>query len=99
MSSVLTTHHESASTLAASLHANAQSFIQAQKFSVRRTLEKGFRKYLTQSSDYFELIMHELQRLMRQSQTFQQLKSGKRIGDPVEADTEQPALEVCCMCV
>eukprot|EP00953_Heterococcus_sp_UTEX-ZZ885_P031827 16665-Heterococcus_DN1.PRE.2 len=44
-----------------------ESFIQAQKFSVRRTLQKGFRKYLTQGSDYFELIMHELQRLVSAS--------------------------------
>ena len=97
MSSVLTTHHESASTLAASLHANAQSFIQAQKFSVRRTLEKGFRKYLTQSSDYFELIMHELQRLMRQAQTFAQLKSGRSISETAPLDAAPLEVRVCAV--
>ncbi len=51
-----------------------QSFIQAQKFSVRRSLEKGFRKYLHTGQDFNDLLMRELQRLVRQAQTFQQLK-------------------------
>jgi DNA replication licensing factor MCM2 len=32
------------------------SFIQAQKFSVRRSLEKGFRKYLSAGGDFNELV-------------------------------------------
>ncbi|CAM9707302.1 unnamed protein product [Chrysoparadoxa australica] len=53
-----------------------ESFIQAQKFSVRRSLQRGFQKYLTQSSDFFDLLLHELQELIRIEQTYQQLKHG-----------------------
>ena len=41
-----------------------ESFIQAQKFSVRRSLEKGFKKYCSAGEDYNELLMRELHKLI-----------------------------------
>ncbi|EGB03633.1 hypothetical protein AURANDRAFT_33730, partial [Aureococcus anophagefferens] len=41
------------------------SFINAQKFSVRASLERGFRKFLTRTSDYFDLLFYELRSLIR----------------------------------
>ncbi len=64
-----------------------QSFIQAQKFSVRRALEKGFRKYLHTGRDFNDLLMRELQRLVRQAQTFQQLKRRAHV-DKITMDLE-----------
>ncbi len=64
-----------------------QSFIQAQKFSVRRALEKGFRKYLRTGGDFNDLLMRELHRLVRQAQTFQQLKRRVHV-DKITVDLE-----------
>ena len=37
-----------------------ESFITAQKFSVRRALRRGFQSYLTSAKDYHELLLHAL---------------------------------------
>lgn len=42
-----------------------ESFIQAQKMSVRRALRRGFRKYLADPSDFFALLLVELQKMVR----------------------------------
>lgn len=42
-----------------------ESFIQAQKISVRRALRRGFRKYLADPSDFFALLLVELQKMVR----------------------------------
>ena len=47
-----------------------ESFIQAQKFSVRRSLTKGFRKYLNTSSDKNHLLLHTLGKLVKEKQTY-----------------------------
>ncbi|KAJ1449724.1 MCM2/3/5 family-domain-containing protein [Pelagophyceae sp. CCMP2097] len=51
------------------------SFISAQKFSVRTSLERGFRKYLTTSADFDELLFNALQLLLREAQTYATLRS------------------------
>lgn len=41
-----------------------ESFIQAQKVSVRKTLQRSFRKYVTYGEDCNLLLMHQLQKLI-----------------------------------
>ena len=53
------------------------SFINAQKFSVRASLERGFRKFLTRTSDYFDLLFYELRSLIRDAQTYVTLRSNQ----------------------
>ena len=40
-----------------------ESFLQAQKVSVRKTLQRSFRKYVTYGEDCNLLLMHQLQNL------------------------------------
>jgi len=42
------------------------SFIQSQKFSVRRSLAKGFRKYLATEGDKTQLLLHTLQKRFKE---------------------------------
>ena len=51
------------------------SFLSAQKFSVRRSLERGFRRYLTNDRDYYELLMSELNKLLKDSQIYMQMRN------------------------
>ncbi|CAN0102115.1 unnamed protein product, partial [Discosporangium mesarthrocarpum] len=51
-----------------------ESFIQAQKFSVRRALRRGFRKYLADPSDFFALLLVELQKMFRDEHTYYRLR-------------------------
>ena len=44
------------------------SFIMTQKYSVHKTLEKRFRRYLTAGSDYFSLLLELLRGLLREEQ-------------------------------
>jgi len=41
-----------------------ESFLQAQKISVRKSLQRGFRKYLTYGEASNQLLMHKLQGLI-----------------------------------
>mmetsp|Transcript_26835 Transcript_26835/g.82531 ORF Transcript_26835/g.82531 Transcript_26835/m.82531 type:complete len:272 (-) Transcript_26835:243-1058(-) len=54
------------------------SFVGAQKFSVRKSLERGFRKYLTRSGDFFHLLFHALRSLLREAQTYATLRAQQR---------------------
>ena len=38
------------------IRATIESFVSAQKMSVKRSLERGFRKYLNQAKDHDELL-------------------------------------------
>ena len=58
------------------------SFISAQKFSVRKSLERGFRKYLTRAGDFFHLHLHALRSLLREAQTYATLKAQQRDSHP-----------------
>jgi hypothetical protein len=44
------------------------SFIQTQKFSVHRTLERRFRTFLTHSADYLQLLLTLLRGLLHDAQ-------------------------------
>jgi DNA replication licensing factor MCM2 len=54
------------------------SFISAQKFSVRKSLERGFRRYLTRADDFFHLLVHALRSLLREAQTYATLRAQQR---------------------
>ncbi len=41
-----------------------ESFLQAQKVSVRRSLQRSFRKYITYGEESNQLLMHQLQGLL-----------------------------------
>jgi len=64
------------------------SFLQAQKFSVRTSLERGFRRYITRVTDFNQLLMSELQKLMKDNLTYNLMR---RVRGPEE---EEPVLEV-----
>ena len=61
------------------------SFINAQKNSVRSSLERGFRKYLVYRSDFFDLLLHALRSLMREAQIYSSLRTNR-----------SPGLLTCC---
>lgn len=56
------------------------SFIEAQKTSVRASLRRGFRKYMQTPTDYFDLLLHALRGLVREAQTYASFKA--RAGMP-----------------
>eukprot|EP01041_Mallomonas_annulata_P002923 gene2923-5737_t len=60
-----------------------ESFLQAQKVSVRRELGRAFRKYTTFGEEKNQLLMHQLQGLLRDSEKYQQLRY-KKVRDTVE---------------
>ena len=47
-----------------------ESFIQAQKFSVMRSLRRGFQRYITYKKDNNELLLFMLQGLVKDQQTW-----------------------------
>lgn len=51
-----------------------ESFLQAQKVSVRRTLQRSFRKYVTFGEESNQLLMHQLQGLVREEEKFQKVR-------------------------
>ncbi len=58
----------------AAIKTMVESFIQSQKFSVRRALTKGFRKYLVSDDDKTHLLLHALNQLVKENQTYLSLK-------------------------
>jgi DNA replication licensing factor MCM2 len=55
-----------------------ESFISAQKFSVRRSLRRGFQPYLTQNKDFNELMMHALLQFARDAVVYYQHRNKTR---------------------
>jgi DNA replication licensing factor MCM2 len=55
-----------------------KSFISAQKFSVRRTLERAFAKYTTSPEDRAHLLLHILQEMFRKEQMYQIIRLRQR---------------------
>lgn len=51
-----------------------ESFIVAQKFSVRRALRRSFAKYITSGEDRAHLLLHILQDMMRKEQMYQVIR-------------------------
>ena len=50
------------------------SFIDAQKFSVRRSLRRSFAKYITSNDDRAHLLLHILQDMFRKEQLYQVIR-------------------------
>ncbi|RPD63724.1 MCM-domain-containing protein [Lentinus tigrinus ALCF2SS1-6] len=50
------------------------SFVSTQKMSIKRTLERGFRKYLTQARDHEELLAFILGQIVKEKARFYQLQ-------------------------
>ncbi|KAL4080313.1 MCM2/3/5 family-domain-containing protein [Scleroderma yunnanense] len=55
------------------------SFVSAQKMSIKKTLERGFRKYLTQARDYEELLAFILGQLVKEKARFYQLQRHEQL--------------------
>lgn len=67
----------------ASIKMMLESFISAQKFSVRRSLRRSFAKFLSSGEDRVHLLLHILQDMMRNEamyQTIRQRQRGERDG-------------------
>lgn len=47
-----------------------ESFLQAQKVSVRRVLQRHFRKYVTYGEETNQLLMHQLQNLVLEQERY-----------------------------
>ena len=47
-----------------------ESFLQAQKVSVRKTLQRSFRKYVTYGEESNQLLMHQLQSLITEVEKY-----------------------------
>lgn len=58
----------------ASIRMMLQSFIVAQKFSVRRALKRSFAKYITSGEDREHLLLHILQDMFRKEQMYQVIR-------------------------
>ncbi|KAM5543152.1 hypothetical protein V8D89_003026 [Ganoderma adspersum] len=50
------------------------SFVSTQKMSIKKTLERGFRKYLTQARDHEELLAFVLGQIVKEKARFYQLQ-------------------------
>jgi len=62
----------------ASIAMMLQSFITAQKFSVRRQLQRSFAKYVTSGEDKVHLLLHILQDMMRNEAMYQTIRLRQR---------------------
>ena len=52
-----------------------KKYIDSQKYSVQRTLQRKFRKYLVYKKHNNSLLMHILNQLVAEQQAFQQMRS------------------------
>ena len=64
----------------ASVRMMLESFITAQKFSVRRTLRRSFAKFLSSGEDRVHLLLHILQDMMRNEAMYQTIRKRQRGG-------------------
>jgi DNA replication licensing factor MCM2 len=62
----------------ASIKMMLESFIVAQKFSVRRTLRRSFAKFITSGEDRAHLLLHILQEMFRKEQMYQVIRLRQR---------------------
>jgi len=53
-----------------------ESFLQSQKVSVRRSLQRSFQKYLTYGEASDSLLMHKLQGLIVEREQFNKVSGG-----------------------
>jgi len=64
--------------LDASIRMMLESFINAQKFSVRRALRRSFAKFITSGEDRAHLLLHILQDMFRKEQMYQVIRLRQR---------------------
>ncbi|CAB9515972.1 licensing factor MCM2 [Seminavis robusta] len=62
----------------ASIRMMLESFVMAQKFSVRRALKRSFAKFLSSGEDRAYLLLHMLQELFRKEQMYQVIRLRQR---------------------
>lgn len=62
----------------ASIRMMLESFIMAQKFSVRRALRRSFAKFITSGEDRAHLLLHILQDMFRKEQMYQIIRLRQR---------------------
>lgn len=73
-------------------HTHPHTNFQAQKFSVRTSLERGFRRYITRVADFDALLMAELQKLMKDTLAYNMMRR-------LRSDDEEPTCVLVCICV
>jgi DNA replication licensing factor MCM2 len=71
-----------------------ESFIDAQKFSVQRTLRRKFRKYLVFKKHNNSLLMYVLEQLVREAQQYAQLRSRHRGQQQHDMDDVEVSVEL-----
>jgi len=76
----------------ASIHMMLESFLAAQKFSVRRSLRKSFSKFLRTGDDRAHLLLHMLQEMFRNEQMYQVIRMRQR-REEQEIETLEVPLE------
>lgn len=77
----------------ASISSMLESFIAAQKFSVRRSLRKAFGKFLKTGSDRAHLLLHVLQDMFRNEQMYQVIRMRQKNGDEEQLETLEVPLD------
>ena len=63
------------------IRATVESFVSAQKMSIKRTLERGFRKYIHQARDHDELLSFLLGGIVKDKMRFSQYGHRRREAD------------------
>ncbi len=76
----------------ASIRCMLESFISAQKFSVRRSLRRSFAKFLSSGEDRVHLLLHILQDMMRNEAMYQTIRQRQR-GETEEIENLEVLLD------
>ena len=76
----------------ASIQMMLESFLAAQKFSVRRSLRKSFATFLRTADDRAHLLLHMLQEMFRNEQMYQVIRMRQK-GDTEEIESLEVPLE------
>jgi DNA replication licensing factor MCM2 len=77
----------------ASIKMMLESFITAQKFSVRRSLRRSFAKFLSNGEDRAHLLLHILQEMFRNEQLYQVIRLRQRNQSEDMLDTLEVPLD------
>ena len=75
------------------IRTTVESFVNAQKMSVKRTLERGFRKYIHQARDHDELLAFLLGGLVKDRMRFAQYGAGRHREPPAAVSVPIGELE------
>ncbi|KAL7547507.1 hypothetical protein ACHAWF_010798 [Thalassiosira exigua] len=76
----------------ASIKMMLESFVTAQKFSVRRSLRRSFAKFLSSGEDRVHLLLHILQDMMRNEAMYQTIRR-RRMGESDDPEALEVPLE------